>query len=120
MKPGIHPDYMETKVRCNGCGTTFATRSTVPEITVEICSSCHPFYTGKQKLVDTAGRVDKFNARRKQAEKLQSKSKAPAAPTKSAAKPDPELTEIAEEFKSETVDIAKPKKTPAKPKSESD
>ena len=63
MKAGIHPEYIKTKVHCNGCDTTFETRSTVPEITVEICSNCHPFYTGKQKLVDTAGRVDKFNQR---------------------------------------------------------
>ena len=59
MKQGIHPDYVETKVKC-GCGNTFTTRSTVPEIHVEICSVCHPFYTGKQKFVDTAGRIEKF------------------------------------------------------------
>lgn len=70
MKSGIHPNYIPTKVNCNGCNTAFETRSTVPEITVEICSNCHPFYTGKQKLVDTAGRVDKFNARRDAAAKL--------------------------------------------------
>lgn len=70
MKADIHPEYVQTKVRCNGCGTEFDTRSTVSEITVEICSNCHPFYTGKQKLVDTAGRVDKFNARREAASKL--------------------------------------------------
>lgn len=67
MKTSIHPQYMVTKVYCNGCKTGFETHSTVPEISVEICSNCHPFYTGKQKLVDTAGRVDKFNARRKEA-----------------------------------------------------
>ncbi|MBI9018284.1 MAG: 50S ribosomal protein L31 [Phycisphaerae bacterium] len=59
MKEGIHPKYQECKVRC-GCGNEFTTRSTMPEIVAEICSACHPFYTGKQKFVDTAGRIDKF------------------------------------------------------------
>jgi len=59
MKKGIHPEYKEAVVTC-GCGETFKTRSTKAKITVEICSKCHPFYTGKQKLVDTAGRVEKF------------------------------------------------------------
>lgn len=59
MKEGIHPEYVECRVRC-GCGNEFATRSTVKEIHVEICSACHPFFTGKQKFVDTAGRVDRF------------------------------------------------------------
>ena len=75
MKANIHPDYMETKVTCSGCGTTFESRSTVPAIEVEICSQCHPFYTGKQKLVDTAGRVDKFMARRKAADELKAAAK---------------------------------------------
>ena len=59
MKKGIHPDYEESTVVC-ACGNTFATRSTKKEIRVEICSQCHPFYTGKQKFVDSAGRVEKF------------------------------------------------------------
>jgi len=59
MKKGIHPEYVECVVTC-GCGETFKTRSTKPQIQVEICSKCHPFYTGKQKYVDTAGRVEKF------------------------------------------------------------
>ncbi|MFP4249547.1 MAG: 50S ribosomal protein L31 [Armatimonadota bacterium] len=59
MKADIHPDYVETKVIC-ACGENFTTRSTKPEIRVEICSQCHPFYTGKQKMVDTEGRVEKF------------------------------------------------------------
>jgi len=62
MKEGIHPDYHETTVTC-GCGETFKTRSVREKIAVEICSKCHPFYTGKQKLVDTAGRVEKFQRR---------------------------------------------------------
>jgi len=60
VKTDIHPDYMETKVNCS-CGETFTTRSTLPEIKVEICSVCHPFYTGKQRLVDVGGRVERFN-----------------------------------------------------------
>jgi large subunit ribosomal protein L31 len=59
MKENIHPKYEVTEVKC-ACGHTFQTRSTRPEIRVEICSSCHPFFTGKQKLVDTAGRIEKF------------------------------------------------------------
>ncbi|RMH68567.1 MAG: 50S ribosomal protein L31 [Gemmatimonadetes bacterium] len=62
MKPNIHPNYQEATVTC-ACGHTFKTRSTAAEIRVEICSECHPFFTGKQKLVDTAGRVDKFRKR---------------------------------------------------------
>jgi large subunit ribosomal protein L31 len=62
MKTDIHPDYVECSVRCS-CGNTFATRSTVPELRVELCSECHPFYTGKQKLVDTGGRVERFQRR---------------------------------------------------------
>lgn len=60
MKANIHPQYEEATVTC-ACGESFTTRSTKPEIRVDICSQCHPFYTGKQKLVDTAGRVDRFN-----------------------------------------------------------
>ena len=59
MKDNIHPKYVETKVTC-GCGNTFMTRSTQSELKVDICSACHPFYTGKLKYVDTAGRIEKF------------------------------------------------------------
>jgi large subunit ribosomal protein L31 len=62
MKQGIHPDYGTATVRCS-CGNTFTTRSTKSEIHVEICSACHPFFTGKQKLVDTGGRVERFQRR---------------------------------------------------------
>jgi large subunit ribosomal protein L31 len=62
MKQGIHPDYKVTTVRCS-CGEEFQTRSTVDELRVDICSNCHPFYTGKQKLVDTGGRVERFERR---------------------------------------------------------
>jgi large subunit ribosomal protein L31 len=59
MKEGIHPEYVEATVTC-GCGNKFTTRSTKKNITVEICSACHPFFTGKMKFVDTTGRVEKF------------------------------------------------------------
>jgi large subunit ribosomal protein L31 len=59
MKKDIHPKYEKVTVRC-GCGNTFETRSTATEVHVEICSACHPFYTGKQKYVDTAGRIERF------------------------------------------------------------
>ncbi len=60
MKAGIHPEYKEITVTCS-CGSTFQTRSTLGhDLQIEVCSSCHPFYTGKQKIVDTGGRVDKF------------------------------------------------------------
>jgi large subunit ribosomal protein L31 len=64
MKKGIHPKYEEATVKC-ACGNTFKTKSTVKNINTEICSLCHPFYTGKQTLVDTAGRIEKFNNRYK-------------------------------------------------------
>ncbi len=60
MKDKIHPEYHPCKVTC-GCGNTFNTGATVKELHIEICSTCHPFYTGKQKFVDTAGRIEKFN-----------------------------------------------------------
>ncbi len=59
MKQGIHPKYHDVEVRC-ACGTTWRTRSTKEELHLEICSSCHPFFTGRQKLVDTEGRVERF------------------------------------------------------------
>jgi large subunit ribosomal protein L31 len=62
VKPEIHPNYIECTVKCS-CGNTFQTRSTRDELHVELCSQCHPFYTGKQKLVDTGGRVERFQRR---------------------------------------------------------
>ena len=75
MKPGTHPEYHDVEVRC-ACGATWKTRSTKPELHLEICSNCHPFFTGRQKLIDTEGRVERFTkkfgqvtvAARKQAE----------------------------------------------------
>ena len=62
MKDGIHPEYKPTTVKC-ACGATFETSSTKEDIRVDICSNCHPFFTGKQTLVDSGGRVDRFNKR---------------------------------------------------------
>jgi large subunit ribosomal protein L31 len=71
MKQGIHPEYVLATVRCS-CGNTFQTRSTKPDLRVELCSNCHPFYTGKQKLVDTGGRIEKFEKRYGKRRKAQS------------------------------------------------
>lgn len=62
MKPKIHPEYYQTTIKC-ACGNVIETRSTVKDIAVEICSNCHPFFTGKQKLIDTAGRVERFRTK---------------------------------------------------------
>jgi len=62
VKPGIHPKYAEVEVRC-ACGNTFKTKSTKNELHLEICNNCHPFFTGRQKLIDTEGRVERFTKR---------------------------------------------------------
>ncbi|MDR1486055.1 MAG: 50S ribosomal protein L31 [Planctomycetaceae bacterium] len=62
MQKNIHPKYVETQVTC-GCGNKFKTRSTKPELKVDICNVCHPFYTGKLKYIDTAGRIEKFKSK---------------------------------------------------------
>ena len=83
MKPEIHPEYKPTKIKCI-CGNSWDTRSTVGgEVHVDICSACHPFYTGKQKLVDTAGRVERFRKRQEKsdAHKAAGAAKTEAAPT---------------------------------------
>ena len=89
MKPGIHPKYQETTVRC-ACGNTFKTRSTKPDLHLDICNMCHPFFTGRQKLIDTEGRVDRFTKKfgaqtveqRKTAAKAVKDAKAKTAPKK--------------------------------------
>ncbi len=89
MKDKIHPKYVKCVVTC-ACGNTFETRSTVDKINVEICGACHPFFTGKQKFVDTAGRVEKFQKRyawdasKAKGEKA---AEAPAAEAPAAVKP---------------------------------
>jgi large subunit ribosomal protein L31 len=70
MKKDIHPKFVDSVIKC-ACGATFETKSTEKEIRVEICSSCHPFFTGKQKLVDTAGRIERF--KRKYGDKINQK-----------------------------------------------
>lgn len=66
MKPDIHPDYVECEVTC-ACSNSFTTRATVPAIRVDVCGQCHPYFTGQQRLIDTAGQVDRFERRRKKA-----------------------------------------------------
>ena len=87
MKKGIHPKYVETKVTC-GCGSSFTTRSTKPELKVDICNVCHPFYTGKLKYVDTAGRIERFKSKfaaTGYASLKRGKKAAPATPAAEAA-----------------------------------
>jgi large subunit ribosomal protein L31 len=79
MKPNIHPALNECRVLC-ACGETFTTLSILKEIRLEICSRCHPFFTGKQKFIDTAGRVEKFQ-RKIESSAAKAAKKAPAAPT---------------------------------------
>ncbi|MBI5289753.1 MAG: 50S ribosomal protein L31 [Chloroflexi bacterium] len=86
MKAKIHPDYVEARVHC-ACGNSFETRATKSDLHVDICSACHPFFTGQQRIVDTAGRVERFTKRLQKSTAVQeqrsttkkSKSKAPAA-----------------------------------------
>jgi large subunit ribosomal protein L31 len=96
VKEGIHPTYNQVEARC-ACGNTFTTRSTKNELHLEICSACHPFFTGRQKLLDTEGRVERFNKKfgaqtseqRKVVEKAAKAAKAAAAkkPVKAASAP---------------------------------
>jgi large subunit ribosomal protein L31 len=95
VKEGIHPKYQEVEVRC-ACGNTFKTRSTKPELHLEICSACHPFFTGRQKLIDTEGRVERFTKkfgvqtseqRKTAAAAAKATKKKTAGATKRAAKP---------------------------------
>jgi large subunit ribosomal protein L31 len=85
MKQGIHPEYQITTVHCS-CGNTFQTRSTRSDLRVELCSNCHPFYTGKQKLVDTGGRVERFQRRYA---KQQEEQRAAASARRAPATPPP-------------------------------
>ncbi len=70
MKPDTHPKYYQANVHCASCGTEFTIGSTMPELRLDICSSCHPFYTGKQTIVDTAGQVERFQKRLERSAKL--------------------------------------------------
>ena len=84
MKKDIHPKYEESTVHCS-CGNTFTTRSTKPDLHVELCSQCHPFYTGKQKLVDSGGRVERFKKRMDKKSEPVKAEVANAAPAKAEA-----------------------------------
>ena len=90
MKEKIHPKYFETTITC-ACGSVIHTRSTVKDIRVEICSACHPFFTGKQKLVDTAGRVEKFKQRytKTAGKTVRKKTKIKKTPSKKKSKKKP-------------------------------
>jgi large subunit ribosomal protein L31 len=87
VKEAIHPKYEEVEVRC-ACGNTFKTRSTKPELHLEICSACHPFFTGRQKLIDTEGRVERFNKKfgLQTSEQRKTAAKAAKEASKAAAK----------------------------------
>ena len=76
MKTGIHPEYVDAKITCMSCGTEWETRSTRPEIRIELCSNCHPFYTGQQRIVDTAGQVERFMNRLERADDSPRRKKA--------------------------------------------
>lgn len=102
MKQEIHPDYTKATVVCNGCGNKFDTRATVDHIEVEICSNCHPFYTGKQKLVDVAGRVDRFRARQAAASSTKGGKKAAKKQGKDQDKPAENTKKSLSDLKKET------------------
>jgi large subunit ribosomal protein L31 len=86
MKEGIHPEYPAARVTC-ACGNSFVTRSTRGDFQVDVCAACHPFYTGTQKLIDTAGRVDRFRKRYEKAGKPAPKAEAPKAEAPKAEAP---------------------------------
>ncbi len=107
MKKNIHPEYKKARVTC-GCGNVIETMNTVGDLTVEICSACHPFFTGKQKLVDTAGRVDKFKAKMEAAEKLKAAQQPKTKKEKKSVdttKLDKKMEDIKEELTEETIEI---------------
>ena len=108
MREGIHPDYKSTKVTC-ACGAVIETRSTRGDFHIEICSSCHPFFTGKQKIMDTAGRIERFKNRYANYPKGDEKKSAPPpapAPVKAAAKDENRATKRAK------ANAGKPKPAP--------
>lgn len=107
MKTEIHPDYVETRVHCS-CGNEFVTRSTRETLTAELCNECHPFYTGKQKLVDTGGRVERFRKRTEKTDRSAVASKKAKRAVKAKIK-------TADPKPSSAAKASKPK--PAKPKS---
>ena len=120
MREGIHPQYVESTVTC-ACGYTFKTRSTKPVIRLEMCSNCHPFFTGKQKLVDTAGRVERFQKRFSKTEGKMIKTVKEAKAKPAAKKIKGKVFTTAPRRKKitapiETAKKAEPKETPKKEK----
>jgi large subunit ribosomal protein L31 len=107
MKKEIHPEYYQAEVKC-ACGSTFTSGSTMKEIHVEICSQCHPFFTGKQKLLDTAGRVERFNRKfRKSAAEEQAAPKAPKAAAEKEAAPKAVVAETEKVAEKEAPSVEK-------------
>lgn len=86
MKPGIHPKYVESTVTC-ACGNSWTTKSTRAQLRTDVCSQCHPFYTGEQRIVDTAGQVERFMRRMQRANATPTAAPRPAAPAAPAPKP---------------------------------
>ena len=117
MKPKIHPKYVESTITC-ACGNVVKTRSTKPKMNVDLCSACHPFFTGKQKLVDTAGRVEKF--RRKYGDVVPAKPVKVAKPNRPPAAPKPPKARKAPKAAKPAADAkpATPAAEPAKPAAE--
>jgi len=115
LKKDIHPNYVDCTITC-ACGNVFQTRSTLPKIHVEICSACHPFYTGKQKLVDTAGRIERYRKRYAKMETApkEDAKKEPAPKAEKAAVPKAEKAAVP---KVEKVSVPKVEKVTA-PKAE--
>jgi large subunit ribosomal protein L31 len=117
MKKDIHPNYKEVTVTC-GCGNSFVTRSTAPKIAVEVCANCHPFFTGKQKFVDTAGMVEKFTRKwqGQAAQKLQASAvKPPPRPPASASTAKPQSTRDKQTLAATLGAPSKPAPKPAAP-----
>jgi len=128
MKKDIHPKYAEATVKCV-CGNTFTTRSTLPEIEVEICSACHPFFTGQQKLVDSAGRIERFMKKYgkdyiaeeepKTAAPVEEKpAEKPKAEDKAEEKPKAEKPEAEEKAEVAPADTPAAEEAPAEPAEE--
>ncbi len=117
MKPEIHPDYKPITLHC-ACGAVIETRSTKDEIHIDICSSCHPFYTGKQKLVDTAGRVERFRKKYAKKGKKAAAASAPVPePVAAAPEPAPEAAPVVEavtEAEAETEAVIEAEPDPEK------
>src|SRR5512145_1548779 len=116
MREAIHPDYKPAKILCN-CGNVIETRSTRGDFHVEICSNCHPFFTGKQKLMDTAGRIEKFKTRYAASPGAKPEAKAAPAPAAPAAKKKPEAPKENRAAKRAKAGVTKPRTeaAPAEP-----